>query len=74
MCHHLNAHGQFQIDQYLYLAPDEIVLSFKDSAAMEALYTFADMTDDDDLAVAIRKRLDAIAEEYVRSWERDSDF
>ena len=77
MCHRLNALGQFQSDQYLLLAPDEIVLSFKDSAAMEALYTFADWTDDDDLAVAIRKRLDAIIDEYVQSCERlkerDSD-
>ena len=73
MCHYLNALGQFQSDQYLFLAPDEIVLSFKDSAAMEALYTFADWTDDDDLAVATRKRLDTIAEEYVQSWERDAD-
>ena len=36
---------------------------------MGALYTFADWTDDDDLAVAILKRLDAIADEYVQSWE-----
>ena len=43
------------------------MLSFKDSAAMEALYTFADWADDDDLAVAIRKRLDAIAGEHVKS-------
>ncbi len=70
MSRHLNAHGQFQSDQYLFLAPDEIVLSFKDSAAMEALYLFADWTDDDDLAVAIRKRLDAIADEVVQSWEQ----
>jgi hypothetical protein len=31
---------------------------------MEALHDFADLTDDDDLAVAIVKRLDAIAVEY----------
>ncbi len=66
MCHHLNKQRQFQSDHYLYLAPDEIVLSFKDPAAMEALYVFADMTDDDELAVAILKRLDAIAEEVVQ--------
>ncbi len=66
MCHYLNAHGQFQSDQYLFLAPDEIVLSFKDPAAMGALYTFTDWTDDDDLAVAILKRLDTIADERVR--------
>ena len=34
--------------------PDRmIVLSFGDRAAMEALYTFADWTDDDDLSVDI---------------------
>lgn len=64
MCHHLNAIGQFQSNQYLFLAPDEIVLSFRDPTAMEVLHAFADLTEDDDLAVAIVKRLDAIAEEY----------
>jgi hypothetical protein len=63
---HLNSLGQFQSDQYPNLAPDEIVLSFKDPAAMEALYTFADLTEDDDLAVAIVKRLDAIAKENLK--------
>jgi hypothetical protein len=64
MSHHLNKQGQFQSDQSPYLAPDEIVLSFRDPASMEALHDFADLTDDDDLAVAIVKRLDAIAVEY----------
>jgi len=45
---------------------DEIVLSFRDPAAIETLIAFADLTDDDDLAVAIVKRLDAIAEELVQ--------
>ena len=31
---------------------------------MEALCVYADMTDDDDLAVAILQRLDTIADEY----------
>lgn len=57
MSYHPDKQGQFQSDQCLHLAPDEIVLSFKDSAA---IVVFADMTDDDDLAVAIRKQLDAI--------------
>jgi hypothetical protein len=37
---------------------------------IEALHAFADLTDDDDLAVVIVKRLDAIAEEYrqVMRW------
>lgn len=63
MRYHLNAFGQFQSDQYPDMLPDEIVLSFRDPAAIEALHAFADLTDDDDLAVAIVKRLDAIAEE-----------
>ncbi len=71
MSHHFNAHGQFPSDQYLFLAPDEIVLSFKDPAAMEALYTFANWTDDDALAVAIRKRLDTIVHEFDVSSTRD---
>jgi hypothetical protein len=66
MCRHLNAFGQFQSNQYPELGPDEIVLFFRDPAAIEALYAFADLTDDDDLTVAIVKRLDAIAEEYVQ--------
>ena len=51
------------------MLPDEIVLSFRDPAAIEALHAFAETTEDDDLAVAIVKRLDAIAEEYVKSNE-----
>lgn len=51
MCHHLNALGQFQSDQYPNMRPDEIVLSFRDPAAIEALHVFADLTDDDDFFV-----------------------
>jgi hypothetical protein len=60
MCHHFNAFGKFQSGQYPNMQPDEIVLSFRDSAAIEALHVFADLTDDDDLAMAIVKQLDAI--------------
>lgn len=63
----------FEINRLKNLVPDEIVLSFKDPAAIEALYTFADLTDDDDLAVAIVKRLDAIAEEYVKLVRRSDE-
>jgi hypothetical protein len=66
MCHHINALGQFQSDQYPDMPPDEIVLSFRDPASIEALHAFADLTEDDDLAVAIMQRLDAIAEVYVQ--------
>lgn len=53
MSHYLNEKGQFQSDQSLYLAPDEIVLSLRAPAAMEALYVYAELTDDDDLAPAL---------------------
>jgi hypothetical protein len=70
MSHRFNALDQFQSDQYPNLAPDEIVLSFRDPAAMAALHAFADLTDDDDLAVAIVKRLDAIADEKLQLMRR----
>jgi hypothetical protein len=73
MCHDFNPLEQFQSYQYPNMRPDEIVLSLRDPAAMEAPYAFADLTDDDDSAVAIMQRLDAIAEEYVQLRERDSD-
>ncbi len=43
---------------------------------MEAPYAFADLTDDDDLAVAIVTSLATIADEHVRLWERleERDF
>jgi guanylate kinase len=69
MCHHLNAFGQFQCDHYPDRLPDEIVLSYQDPAAMEALHAFAELTDDDGLAVGIVKRLEAIADEYMKSNE-----
>jgi hypothetical protein len=69
MSQYLNKYCQFQSDQYPDMLPDEIVLSFHDPATIEALYAFAELTEDDDLAVAIVRRLDAIAEEYVESNE-----
>ena len=66
ICHRLNALGQFQSDQYPDIGPDEIVLSFRNPAAIEALHAFADLTEDDDLAVAIVKRMDAMAEETLK--------
>jgi hypothetical protein len=66
MCRHLNAFGQFQSDQYPDMLPGEIVLSLRDPAAIEALHAFSELTEDDDLTVAIVKRLDAIAEENLQ--------
>lgn len=40
--------------------------TLRDPTAIEALRVFAEMTEDDDMAVAIMKRLDAIAEEYMQ--------
>ena len=66
MCHELDPIVGFQIYQYPNMRPDEIELSFRDPAAMEALHAFAELTEDDDLAMAIVRRLDSIAEEYVQ--------
>ena len=66
MSRHVNTLGQFQSDQYPDMLPDKIVLSFRDPAAIEALHAFAELTEDDDLAVALVKRLDAIVEENLQ--------
>lgn len=50
MSHHINKDGQFQSDKHPDLAPNKIVLSFKDPAAQQALVLFAEETDDRELA------------------------
>lgn len=42
MCYHFSTQGQFQSNQYPDMGPDEIVLSFRDPAAIEALHVLAD--------------------------------
>ena len=63
MCHHLNALGQFQSDQYPNMRPDEIMLSFR-LFCNRVVAHIADLTEVDGIAVVIVKRLDAIADEF----------
>ena len=63
MGHHINEAGQFQSDKYPDLAPDKIVLSFKDPIARSALRKYATMTLDFELGHDIIERLDAIEKE-----------
>lgn len=53
MAHHLNKNGDFQSDKFPELAPNKIVLSFKDSAARKALGVFIRETTDRELAADI---------------------
>ncbi len=41
MGHHIDSEGRFQSDKYPDLAPDKIILSFKDPAARLALEEYA---------------------------------
>jgi len=63
MSHHINKQGQFQSDKYPELAPDKIMLSFKDKAAQIALIMFADNTSDIELAEDILTRIKSIKTE-----------
>ncbi len=60
MGHHINDQGRFQSDKYPDLAPDKIILSFKDPAARYALRRYAERTDDMDLAQDILMRANSI--------------
>jgi len=62
MGHHIDEMGRFQSNKYPELAPDKIVLSFKDINARAALGLFSDLTDDCELADDINDRL---ADYYV---------
>ena len=55
---HINKDGQFQSDKYPDLAPDKIVLSFKDPEATTALMMFAVRTTNAQLSKDIIKRLE----------------
>ena len=57
MGHHIDNEGRFQSDKYPDLAPDKIVLSFKDFAARQALWIYAELTDDDELGKDIMMRI-----------------
>ena len=43
MRHHINKKGQFQSDKFPELAPDKMVLSFKDILARHALKEYAEL-------------------------------
>ena len=68
---HINNKGKFVSDKYIIfpyeenggqrsVSEDKLVLSFKDSAAQEALRLFAHKTNDNELAVDILNRLGTI--------------
>ena len=50
MGHHINDNGDFQSDKYPELAPNKIILSFKDKHARTALNIYAELTEDAELA------------------------
>lgn len=60
MGHHIDREGRFQSDKFPDLAPDKIVLSFKDPAARRALNVYSIYAEDQELAADIRTRIDAI--------------
>ena len=60
MGHHIDENGRFQSDKYPDLAPDKIVLSFKDPAARRALRLFVHATLDAELGRDILTRIDAL--------------
>ena len=62
MGHHIDSEGRFQSDRHPDLAPDKIVVSFKDEKARHALMTLAAayMAADPELAEDIMIRLRSI--------------
>lgn len=60
MGHHINAIGQFQSDKYPDLAPDKIIISFKDKRTHKGLRQIANdyKGTDSELADDINFRLD----------------
>jgi hypothetical protein len=60
MSHHIDKEGRFQSDKFPGLAPDKIVLSFKDPAARRALNVYSIYAKDLELARDIRTRIDTI--------------
>ena len=60
MGHHIDAQGRFQSDKYPDLAPDKIVLSFKEPAARFALTQYTHVCKDGELVEDIVERLRTI--------------
>lgn len=63
MSHHIDSKGRFQSDKYPELAPDKIVLSFRDQGAWPALRVLAATHPDIDLAEDVGARMQSIVEE-----------
>ena len=71
MGHHIDKEGRFQSDLHPDLAPDKIILSFKDPAARVALSSFAIVTEDKELADDVDRRLQELSEDSdARQWLR----
>ncbi len=69
MGHHIDKKGRFQSDLHPDLAPDKIILSFKDPAARVALSAFAIVTEDKELGDDVDQRLQELAEpDDARPW------
>ena len=67
MSGHINEAGQFQSDKHPDLAPDKIVLSFKDPVARAALHIYVQGCQDTQLAQDIHDRLESIVKEDVKT-------
>ena len=67
MGHHIDDQGRFQSDRHPDLAPDKIVLSFKDPLARDALIFLAAAYRDSDRGLAddIATRLQSIRSQFA---------
>ena len=65
MGHHIDSQGRFQSDKHPDLAPDKIIVSFKDPLARKALRALASSYagTDNELAKDILDRLESIAKD-----------
>lgn len=60
---HIDSEGRFQSDKFPDLAPDKIVLSFKDPAARPHILGYATDCEDRELAADIQERMFTISME-----------
>ena len=72
MGHHIDDQGRFQSDRHPDLAPDKIVLSFRDPAAKAALRQFCHLTEDPGLARDIVFRLQTLEREEAEKARSDA--
>jgi len=75
MGHHINDKGEFQSDKYPDLAPDKMVISFKDPIGRQALQLYAQLCHDVDneLSGDIFKRLITIDKDKPRYGQITTD-